>query len=146
MNKAILMGRLTRDSEIRYSQGDNSMAIAKFSLAVDRKFKKQGDEVTADFFNCTAFGKQAEFVEKYLKKGTTVVVTGRIQNDNYTNKDGQKVYSVQIMVEEIEFAESKASSQSNSGNEGSTPPQMGEPDADGFMNIPDGIDNSLPFN
>lgn len=146
MNKAILMGRLTRDSEIRYSQGDNSMAIAKFSLAVDRKFKKQGDEVTADFFNCTAFGKQAEFVEKYLKKGTKVVVTGRIQNDNYTNKDGQKVYSVQIMVEEIEFAESKASSQSNSGNEGSTPPQMGEPDADGFMNIPDGIDNSLPFN
>ena len=146
MNKAILMGRLTRDSEIRYSQGDNSMAIAKVSLAVDRKFKKQGDEVTADFFNCTAFGKQAEFVEKYLKKGTKVVVTGRIQNDNYTNKDGQKVYSVQIMVEEIEFAESKASSQSNSGNEGSTPPQMGEPDADGFMNIPDGIDNSLPFN
>ena len=146
MNKAILMGRLTRDPEVRYSQTDSNMAIAKFSLAVDRRYKKQGDEVTADFFNCTAFGKQGEFVEKYLKKGTKIVVIGRIQNDNYTNKDGQKVYSVQIMVEEIEFAESKASSQSNAGNDGSAQPQMGAPDADGFMNIPDGIDNSLPFN
>ena len=146
MNKAILMGRLTRDPEVRYSQSDRSMAIARFSLAVDRRFKKQGDTVTADFFNCTAFGKQGEFVEKYLKQGTKIVVTGRIQNDNYTNKEGQKVYSVQIMVEEIEFAESKASSQSNAGNDGSAQPQMGAPDADGFMNIPDGIDNSLPFN
>lgn len=146
MNKAILMGRLTRDPEVRYSQTDSNMAIARFSLAVDRRYKKQGDTVTADFFNCTAFGKQGEFVEKYLKKGTKIVVTGRIQNDNYTNKDGQKVYSVQIMVEEIEFAESKASSQSNAGNDGSAQPQMGAPDADGFMNIPDGIDNSLPFN
>ena len=94
MNKAILMGRLTRDPEVRYSQGDSQMAIASFSLAVDRRYKKQGDETTADFFNCTAFGKQGEFVEKYLKKGTKVVVTGRIQNDNYTNKEGQKVYSV----------------------------------------------------
>ena len=140
------MGRLTRDPEVRYSQTDSNMAIARFSLAVDRRYKKQGDETTADFFNCTAFGKQGEFVEKYLKKGTKIVVIGRIQNDNYTNKDGQKVYSVQIMVEEIEFAESKASSQSNAGNDGSAQPQMGEPDADGFMNIPDGIDNSLPFN
>ena len=146
MNKAILMGRLTRDPEVRYSQTDSNMAIARFSLAVDRRYKKQGDTVTADFFNCTAFGKQGEFVEKYLKKGTKIVVTGRIQNDNYTNKEGQKVYSVQIMVEEIEFAESKASSQSNAGNDGSAQPQMGAPDADGFMNIPDGIDNSLPFN
>ena len=146
MNKAILMGRLTRDPEVRYSQGDSQMAIARFSLAVDRRYKKQGDETTADFFNCTAFGKQGEFVEKYLKQGTKIVVTGRIQNDNYTNKEGQKVYSVQIMVEEIEFAESKASSQSNAGNDGSAQPQMGAPDADGFMNIPDGIDNSLPFN
>lgn len=146
MNKVILMGRLTRDPEVRYSQTDSNMVIAKFSLAVDRRFKKQGDTLTADFFNCTAFGKQAEFVEKYLKKGTKIVVIGRIQNDNYTNKEGQKVYSVQIMVEEMEFAESKASSQGNSGNEDSTPPQMGKPDADGFINIPDGIDNSLPFN
>lgn len=149
MNKAILMGRLTRDPEVRYSQSDSSMAIARFSLAVDRRYKKQGDETTADFFNCTAFGKQGEFVEKYLKKGTKIVVTGRIQNDNYTNKDGQKVYSVQIMVEEIEFAESKASSQNsagNAGNDGGTQPQMGAPDADGFMNIPDGIGSELPFN
>jgi single-strand binding protein len=146
MNKVILMGRLTRDPDVRYSQTDSNMAIARFSLAVDRRYKKQGDETTADFFNCTAFGKQGEFVEKYLKKGTKIVVTGRIQNDNYTNKDGQKVYSVQIMVEEIEFAESKASAQSNEGSDGGAQPQMGAPDADGFMNIPDGIGSELPFN
>ena len=142
MNKAILMGRLTRDPEVRYSQGDSQMAIARFSLAVDRRYKKQGDETTADFFNCTAFGKQAEFVEKYLKKGIKVVVTGRIQNDNYTNKDGQKVYSVQIIVEEIEFAESKANSQNNDSN---SQPPTDIPYADGFMNIQDDIDNELPF-
>lgn len=139
MNKVILMGRLTRDPEVRYSQTDSNMAIARFSLAVDRRFKKQGDTVTADFFNCTAFGKQAEFVEKYLKQGTKIVVTGRIQNDNYTNKEGQKVYSVQIMVEEIEFAESKAAGQGAQNND-SMPP------SDGFMNIPDGVENELPFN
>ena len=138
MNKAILMGRLTRDPDVRYSQTDSNMAIARFSLAVDRRFKKQGDTVTADFFNCTAFGKQGEFVEKYLKQGTKIVVIGRIQNDNYTNKEGQKVYSVQIMVEEIEFAESKAAGQSQQND--SMPP------TDGFMNIPDGIENELPFN
>ena len=138
MNKVILMGRLTRDPEVRYSQTDSNMAIARFSLAVDRRFKKQGDTVTADFFNCTAFGKQGEFVEKYLKQGTKIVVIGRIQNDNYTNKEGQKVYSVQIMVEEIEFAESKAAGQSQQND--SMPP------TDGFMNIPDGIENELPFN
>ena len=146
MNKAILMGRLTREPEVRYSQTDSSMVIAKFSLAVDRRFKKQGDEVTTDFFNCTAFGKQAEFVEKYLKKGTKVVVTGRIQNDNYTNKDGQKVYSVQIIVEEMEFAESKANAEQRGQEDNNMPPAMGEPGADGFMNIPDGIGNELPFN
>lgn len=138
MNKTILIGRLTRDPEVRYSQTDSTMAIARFSLAVDRRYKKQGDAVTADFFNCTAFGKQAEFVEKYLKQGTKMVVIGRIQNDNYTNKDGQKVYSVQIIVEEMEFAESKAAGQSQQND--SMPP------TDGFMNIPDGIDNQLPFN
>ena len=146
MNKVILMGRLTRDPEIRYSQSDSNMAIAKFSLAVDRRYKKQGDEVIADFFNCTAFGKQGEFVEKYLKKGTKIVVTGRIQNDNYTNKDGQKVYSVQIIVEEMEFAESKAAAGQEGQTDNNTPPAMGEPGADGFMNIPDGIENELPFN
>ena len=138
MNKVILMGRLTRDPDVRYSHTDSNMAIARFSLAVDRRFKKQGDTVTADFFNCTAFGKQGEFVEKYLKQGTKIVVTGRIQNDNYTNKEGQKVYSVQIMVEEIEFAESKAAGQGAQNND-SMP-------SDGFMNIPDGIENELPFN
>ena len=137
MNKVILMGRITRDPDVRYSQTDSNMAIARFSLAVDRRYKKQGDTVTADFFNCTAFGKQGEFVEKYLKQGTKIVVTGRIQNDNYTNKEGQKVYSVQIMAEEIEFAESKAAGQSQQND--SMP-------GDGFMNIPDGIENELPFN
>lgn len=147
MNKVILMGRLTRDPEVRYSQGDSQMAIARFSLAVDRRFKRQGDTVTADFFNCTAFGKQGEFVEKYLKQGTKIVVTGRIQNDNYTNKEGQKVYSVQIIVEEIEFAESKNAAGGGSSFQstpagGNQEPMMPE---DGFMNIPDGIDNTLPF-
>lgn len=148
MNKLILMGRLTRDPEIRYSQGDSQLAIGKFSIAVDRKFKKQGDTVTADFFNCTAFGKQAEFVEKYLKQGTKIVVIGRIQNDNYTNKEGQKVYSVQVMVEEIEFAESKSAAASNAGSFQNMPMSNTEPMApeEGFMNIPDGIESTLPFN
>jgi single-strand DNA-binding protein len=159
MNKVILMGRLTRDPEVRYSQGANPMAIARFSVAVDRRFKREG-EPEADFFNCTAFGKQAEFIERYLHKGTKVVVTGRIQNDNYTNKDGQMVYSVRIMVEEIEFAESKNASSQNDGGFGggygnnsgyaggysnsSAPAPSGA--GDGFMNIPDGIDEELPFN
>nr|WP_315101062.1 single-stranded DNA-binding protein [uncultured Catonella sp.] len=149
MNKVILMGRLTRDPEVRYSQGDSQLAIGKFSLAVDRRFKKQGDTVTADFFNCTAFGKQAEFVEKYLKQGTKILVIGRVQNDNYTNKEGQKVYSVQIIVEEIEFAESKSAGANNGGSIQNLPlDNTIEPMApdEGFMNIPDGIDSSLPFN
>jgi single-strand DNA-binding protein len=137
MNKVILMGRLTSDPEIRYSQG-NTSAIARFSLAVDRKFKRDG-EPTADFFNLTAFGKQAEFCEKYLRKGIKVVTSGRLQNNNYTNKDGQMVYSTQILVEEIEFAESKAASESNSN------PVEQKPSSDGFMNIPDGADEELPF-
>jgi len=141
MNKVILMGRLTRDPEVRYSQGDSQMTIARFSLAVDRRFKKQGDTVTADFFNCTAFGKQGEFVEKYLKQGIKILLTGHIQNDNYTNKEGQKVYAIQIIVEELEFAESKSSQGSNDNSQ----PSQGEADADGFMNIPDSIDSTLPF-
>ena len=152
MNKVILMGRLTRDPEVRYSQGENGSAVARFSLAVDRRFKRAGD-AEADFFNCTAFGRQAEFVERYLKRGTKMVVTGRIQNDNYTNRDGQKVYSVQIIVEELEFAESKASSDSYAAShprtEAAPAPSMPSPSAasaDGFMNIPDGIDEELPFN
>ncbi len=150
MNKVILMGRLTRDPEVRYSQNTNargeSTAIARYSLAVDRRFKREG-EPDADFFNCTVFGRQAEFAEKYLHQGTKLLVTGRIQNDNYTNKDGQKVYSVQIMVDEQEFAESKGAS-SDSGNGGYQRTASQSPAAavgDGFMNIPDGIDEELPF-
>ena len=136
MNKVIMMGRLTRDPEVRYSQGESQVAVARFSLAVDRRWKREG-EPDADFFNCTVFGKQAEFVEKYLKQGTKVVITGRVHNNNYTNKEGQKVYSVQIIVEEIEFAESKnASAQAN------LPISTG----DGFMSIPDGAEEELPFN
>lgn len=148
MNKLILMGRLTRDPEIRYSQGENSLAIARFSIAVDRRFKRAG-EPEADFFNCTSFGKQAEFVERYLKQGTKILLSGRIQNDNYTNKEGQKVYSVQVMAEEIEFAESKNAS-AGGDNAGFRPaaqaPQPSQAVGDGFMNIPDGIDEELPFN
>lgn len=150
MNKLILMGRLTRDPEVRYSQGESSLAIARFSLAVDRRFKRAG-EPDADFFNCTAFGKQAEFVERYLKQGTKILLTGRVQNDNYTNKEGQKVYSVQVIAEEIEFAESKNASAANQAAGGFQPamPMQPEPSqavGDGFMNIPDGIDEELPFN
>ncbi len=153
MNKAILMGRLTRDPEVRYSQGASQTAVARFSIAVDRRFKREG-EPDADFFNCTAFGKQAEFIERYLRKGVKVVVCGRIQNDNYTNKEGQMVYSVRVMVDEIEFAESKNASANNGdsgyngggymggGNSAPAPGGAG----DGFMNIPDGIDEELPFN
>ena len=135
MNKIILMGRLTRNPEVRYSQGENSIAIASFSVAVDRKIKRDG-EPTADFFNCTAFGKQAEFVEKYLKQGTKILLSGRLQNNNYTNKSGEKVYGVQVMVEEIEFAESKAAS---SDTQTSTPSSIPEE----YTQITD--DDELPF-
>lgn len=144
MNKIILMGRLTRDPETRYSQGDSQTAITRFSLAVDRRFKRQGDP-EADFFNCTAFGRQAEFVEKYLKQGTKVLLTGRVQNDNYTNKSGEKVYSVQIIAEEIEFAESKGANQNNGGFQPANP-SPSEAANDGFLNIPNGIEEELPFN
>ena len=139
MNKVILMGRLTRDPEVRYTQGDNAMAIARYSLAVDRRFKRDG-EPDADFINCVAFGKSGEFAEKYLKKGTKVVVVGRIQTGSYTNKDGQKVYTTDVVVEEHEFAESKNSGSSDTNQ--SAPANKNT----GFMNIPDGIDEELPFN
>lgn len=149
MNKVILIGRLTRDPEIRYSQGASSTAVASFSIAVDRRFKREG-EPDADFFNCTAFGKQAEFVERYLKKGVKMVVIGRIQNDNYTNKEGQKVFSTRIMVDEMEFAESKNAAGGSSEGGDYRPAQQPKPEpsaaGDGFMNIPDGIDEELPFN
>lgn len=145
MNKVILMGRLTRDPEIRYSQGESATCVARFTLAVDRRFKKQGDDQTADFINCVAFGRTAEFAEKYLHQGTKVVGCGRIQTGSYTNKDGQRVYTTDVVLEEVEFAESKNASSQNAG--GFTPTNRPEPSqaVDGFMNIPDGLDE-LPFN
>ena len=145
MNKVILMGRLTRDPEVRYSQGESSTAVARFSLAVDRRFKRQGDDQTADFINCVTFGKTAEFAERYLKQGTKVVGCGRIQTGSYTNKDGQRVYTTDVVLEEVEFAESKNASQQNTGFQGTDRPQPSQA-ADGFMNIDDGLDDGLPFN
>lgn len=141
MNKIILCGRLTKDPEVRYSQGATPTAVARLSLAVNRKWKREG-EPDADFFNCTAFKGQAEFIEKYLKKGSNVLISGRVQNDNYTNKDGQKVYAVNIMIEEIEFAESK-----NAGQQDTNQRQQDRPayTNDGFMTIPDGAEEELPF-
>lgn len=146
MNKVILMGRLTRDPEVRYSSGDNQMAIARYSLAVDRRGRREGnDGQTADFINCVAFGRAGEFAEKYFHKGIKVLVTGRIQTGSYTNKDGQKVYTTDVIIEEQEFAESKSASD-NVG--GFAPADRPSPSSagDGFMNIPDGIDEELPFN
>lgn len=146
MNKVIQMGRLTKDPEIRVSQGATTTTIARFSIAVDRRIKREG-EPDADFFSCTCFGKQAEFVERYLHKGVKVLLTGRIQNDNYTNKDGQMVYGVRIMVDEIEFAESKnAAGGNNNSNAAASNSNASTGAGDGFMNIPDGIDEELPFN
>ena len=155
MNKVILMGRLTRDPEVRYSQGERQMAIARYTLAVDRRGRANtsNGEQTADFIQCVAFDRSAEFAEKYFHQGTKLVVTGRIQTGSYTNKDGQKVYTTDVIVEDQEFAESKASSDSyHGGNFGgpasapSAPTAGGSGSADGFMNIPDGIDEDLPFN
>ena len=145
MNKVILMGRLTRDAEIRYSQGETANAVARFSLAVDRRFRREGDEQTADFINCVAFGKTAEFLERFGRKGTKFVVEGRIQTGSYTNREGQKVYTTDVVVENMEFAESKASSD-NSGYTPASIPSPSQAANDGFMNIPDGIDEELPFN
>ena len=144
MNTVILMGRLTRDPEIRYSSGDASTAIAHYSLAVDRRFKRDG-QPTADFFNCTAFGKTGEFVEKYLKKGTKVVVTGRIQTGSYTNKDGQKVYTTDVVAEDQEFAESKNAAGSNGGQTEVSSSNNSVQDDGDFMNISDGVKDDMPF-
>lgn len=149
MNKVILMGRLTRDPEVRYSQSnDGQLAIARYTLAVDRRFRRDGDQQTADFISCTAFGRQGEFAEKYLHQGTKIVVEGRIQTGSYTNKDGQKVYTTDVVVENTEFAESKAAAQGNMGGGfAQSRPEPTTPIGDGFMNIPDGVeDEGLPFN
>lgn len=139
MNKVILMGRLTRDPEVRMS-GDT--AVARFSLAVDRRFKKDGEQ-TADFINCVAFGKTGEFIEKYGRKGTKFVVEGCIQTGSYTNKDGQKVYTTDVVVEQVEFAESKSSADGNTTNNTAN---SNAPTDTSFMDIPDSIDEELPFN
>ena len=142
MNKVILMGRLTRDPDVRYSQGDSPMAIARYTLAVDRRFRRDNDQQTADFISCVAFGRNGEFAEKYLHQGTKIVAEGRIQTGSYTNKDGNKVYTTEVVVENQEFAESKASA---SNNEGGFQPQAQSaptaPAGDGFMNIPDGVED-----
>ena len=150
MNKVILMGRLTRDPDVRYSQGETANCVARYTLAVDRRFARRDsqDAQTADFIQIVAFGKSGEFAEKYFRKGTKVIVTGRIQTGSYTNKDGVKVYTTDVVAEDQEFAESKNSSAGNGGNFGSAPANDPAPSAagDGFMNIPDGIDEELPFN
>ena len=135
MNKWIGIGRLVADPEIRYSQGGNATCIARYTLAVNRKFKKEGEQ-DADFISCVAFGKNGEFAEKYLCKGMKIAVEGRIQTGSYTNKDGQKVYTTDIVVEGHDFCESKGASTQNNA----------PANDDGFMNIPDGLDEDLPFN
>ncbi len=147
MNKVILMGRLTRDPEVRYSQGERSMAIARYSLAVDRRKRKgQDNEQTADFINCIAFDKAGEFAEKYFRQGMRVLVSGRIQTGSYTNKDGVKVYTTDVVVEEQEFADGKNAS-SGGGSQPASRPASSSSIGDGFMNIPDGVeDEGLPFN
>ena len=147
MNKVILMGRLVRDAEIRYTSGDNSLAIAHFTLAVDRRCSKNTKGQNADFINCITFGKGAEFFERFGCKGTKFVIEGQIQTGSYTNKDGQKVYTTTVVVGNVEFAESKQATPRNAG--GFAPahrPTPSQAAGDGFMSIPDGINEELPFN
>lgn len=139
MNSVNLTGRFTRDPDIRYT--DAGATIARFSLAVDRRFKQEGGP-TADFINCVAFGKTAEFIEKYFRKGMKMEVSGRIQTGSYTNQDGNKVYTTDVVAEQVGFAESKSAGQSHSGETAASAPAPGE---DGFMAIPDGIDDEIPF-
>lgn len=150
MNRVILMGRLTRDPDVRYSAGDNSTAVARYTLAVDRRFSRRednGNGQNADFIGCVAFGKSAEFAEKYLHQGTKIVITGRIRTGSYVNRDGQKVYTTDVVVEDQEFAESKAAdSDSRSENPKQQNGRNAAPvDESGFMNIPEGLDEELPF-
>ncbi len=145
MNRVILMGRTTRDPEVRYG-GANNTAVARFTLAVDRRYKRDGEEQGADFISCVAFNKTAEFMEKYGRKGTKFVIEGQIRTGSYTNKDGQKVYTTDVVCDSVEFAESKSSQGGSSfnGNAGGFAPSSDA--GDGFMNIPDGIEEELPFN
>ena len=142
MDKTILMGRLTKDPEVKYLQNENSTAMARYTLAVDRRYRKDGKAET-DFISCVTFGKNAEFAEKYFRKGTKIAIAGRIQTGSYTNRDGQKVYTTEVVVEEQEFAESKNSGSGSSQQNAPQPsPDVG---TEGFMNIPDGIEEELPF-
>lgn len=149
MNKVILMGRLTKDPEVRYSTGENGTAIARYTLAVDRRYKQNGQQ-TADFIPCIAFGKSGEFAERYFRKGTKITIAGRIQTGSYTNKDGNKVYTTDVVVEEQEFAESKNASSDRETRDEAALHQSGYGSSstgdEGFMTIPDGIDEELPFN
>ena len=143
MNKVILVGRLTRDPEMRYSQGETSLAIARYTLAVDRRGRRD-DQQSADFISCVAFGKAGEWAEKWLRKGIKIAIIGRIQTGSYIDREtGKKVYTTDVIIEEQEFAESKAASEGNSQNQQR---QQEQSAGDGFMNIPDGIDDELPFN
>ena len=152
MNNVVLMGRLTRDPDVRYStQGDSQMAVARFTLAVDRRFKRDGNEQSADFISCVAFGKTGEFIEKYVTKGTKLTLSGRIQTGSYTNKDGQKVFTTDVVCENVEFAESKAASANNDfSNFAPADPRPSQDSqasgSDGFLDIPDSVeDEELPF-
>lgn len=142
MNKVILMGRLTRDPDVRWTQGQDAKCTARYTLAVDRRIKAQDGQQTADFISCVSFGRTAEFVEKYVKKGIKIAITGRIQTGSHTNRDGQKVYTTDVVVEEAEFAESKKAAGEKSNTTSNRQP---ETDDDGFMNVPDEIDDELPF-
>ena len=154
MNRVILMGRLTRDPEVRYSQGERSMAIARDTLAVDRRGRRNQDssaeQQTADFINCVAFDRAAEFAEKYFRQGLRVLVSGRIQTGSYVNKEGQKVYTTEVILDDQEFADSKGAASEMGGYAQAAPSQRPAPTSaigDGFMNIPDGVeDEGLPFN
>ncbi len=159
MNKAIILGRLTRDPQVNYSQGETPLAVCRFTVAVDRRVRRDAnnsEQQTADFISCVAFGRQAEFIEKYFHQGSKICISGRIQTGSYTNKEGQRVYTTDIVAEEVDFADSKGSSSNNGGGYGQNSyggqPQASRPtpetaSADGFMNIPDGVeDEGLPFN
>ena len=146
MNKVILMGRLTRDPEIRYSQGEQSTAVARYTIAVDRRFRRDGDQQTADFINCVAFGRQGEFAEKYFRKGMKIEITGRLQTGSYTNQEGTKIYTTDVIAEQVGFGESKSASNNDSESINNSNGFSASGNDDGFMNIPDGIDEELPFN
>ena len=143
LKKLILMGRLTRNPEVRYSQGEKATCVAKYTLAVNRRFHREGEQ-DADFINCVAFGKQGEFAEKYLKQGTKIVISGRIQTGSYTNRDGVKVYTTDVVIEEQEFAESKKAAETSSTPQ-NTQGVKSNPEDDGFMTIPEGVEEELPF-